>query len=123
MNNWSSKTILIAEDEDINYFLLAEILEPTHARLLWAKTGLQAVSMSRNYNIDLILMDIKMPEMNGIDAARIIRAEQSDLPIIAQTAYAMQSERELILASGCDDCIVKPLRINTLMNAIRIFFQ
>lgn len=122
MNNWSTKTILIAEDEDINYFLLAEILEPTHAKLLWAKNGIQAVSLSRLHSIDLILMDIKMPEMNGIEAARIIRGENSEIPIIAQTAYAMQNEREIILASGCDECIVKPLKINTLITAIKKFF-
>ena len=69
-------------------------------------------------DIDLILMDIKMPELSGIEVTRLIRQFNPDIPIIAQTAYAMEEDKELILKSGCNSYISKPIKANMLMNIL-----
>jgi PAS domain S-box-containing protein len=117
--NWKGKTILIAEDEEINYNLLETIISPTKAKIIRAKNGLEAVEICRNkLNIDLVLMDIKMPDMNGFDATKKIKLTRKNLPIIAQTAYAMSVDEDNCLRAGCDDYISKPLQIDDLLNKV-----
>ncbi len=105
--------ILVAEDEEVNYLYLDVLFEDEiegNYHLIHAKNGLEAVELcSSNDNIDLVLMDIKMPLMNGHEAAREIKKKFPGLPIIAQTAYSTVSERELALEYGCDDFISKPI--------------
>lgn len=121
--NWSNKLILVAEDVDSNYFLIQTILKTTGARMLWAKNGLEAYEMCReNYDIDLVLMDIQMPVMNGYDATREIKKIRPSLPIIAQTAYAMYGEKDKSIDAGCDDYIPKPLKKRKLLSHINRFF-
>lgn len=112
---WQGKTILIAEDEEINYMLLFEALNRTGAKILHAEDGDQAVELIRNTNVDIILMDIKMPQSNGYEATREIKRINSTIPIIAQTAYALAGEKEQIIDAGCDDYIAKPIKINALL--------
>ncbi len=117
--NWTGKTILIAEDEDVNYNLLETILSPTSSKILRAKTGLEVIKLcENNKNIDLVLMDIKMPDLNGLEATKRIKVFRKNLPVIAQTAYAMSTDEENCLQSGCDDYISKPLRIDELLRKI-----
>jgi len=117
--NWTGKTILIAEDEEVNYSLLETILSPTSAEILRAKTGLEVIKYCENReDIDLVLMDIKMPDLNGLEATKRIKAIRTSLPVIAQTAYAMSTDEENCLQSGCDDYISKPLRIDELLKKI-----
>ena len=117
--NWSGKTILIAEDEEVNYNLFETILSPTSAELLRAKTGLEVIRYCESRDdIDLVLMDIKMPDLNGLEATKRIKALRADIPVIAQTAYAMSTDEENCLQSGCDDYIAKPLRIDDLLKKI-----
>ncbi|MGC9341719.1 MAG: PAS domain S-box protein [Bacteroidales bacterium] len=115
--NWSDKTFLIAEDDASNYFLLHENLKKFKVNILWAKTGIEAVETFKNSpnSIDLILMDVQMPEMNGYEATRLIKELNPEVPVIAQTAYAMAGEREASLKAGCDDYISKPLIMNELL--------
>ncbi len=120
--NWHDKTILIAEDEELNYMYLEEALRKTKAQIIWAKDGKEAVekfSQPSQKAIDLVLMDIKMPEMNGYDATRKIKQHNPKTPVIAQTAYAMTGEKELILDAGCDDYISKPVKVKKLLNTIK----
>lgn len=113
---WSGKTLLIAEDEETNYNLLESILAPTKAKILWAKTGFEAVEMcKKSKNIDLVLMDMKMPGMDGFEATKKIKAHRKELPVLAQTAYAMSTDEENCLQAGCDDYIAKPIRIDDLL--------
>jgi PAS domain S-box-containing protein len=122
--NWSGKTILIAEDEEVNYNLLETIISPTSAQLLRAKTGLEVIKYCEtNEDIDLVLMDIKMPDLNGLEATKRIKTIRPNLPVIAQTAYAMSTDEENCLKSGCDDYIAKPLRIDDLLKKIDHYFQ
>lgn len=117
--NWKGKTILIAEDEEINFNLLETIVSPTKAKIIRAKNGIEAVEMCQNVKeIDIVLMDIKMPDMNGFDATKKIKLSRRTLPIIAQTAYAMSVDEDNCLRAGCDDYISKPLQIDDLLNKI-----
>lgn len=122
--DWSDKLILVAEDVDSNYFLIQTILKKTGVHLQWAKNGQEAYEMCRkNYDIDLVLMDIQMPIMNGYDATREIKKIRPSLPVIAQTAYAMSGEKEKSLDAGCDDYIPKPLKKKELLSRINRFFS
>ncbi|MBA7589636.1 Aerobic respiration control sensor protein ArcB [subsurface metagenome] len=122
--NWKGKTILIAEDEEANYNLLETILGPTQAKIIRAKTGEDAVRQCyKGSKIDIVLMDIKMPDMNGFEATKEIKAIRKDLPIIAQTAYAMSTDKDQCLQIGCDDYISKPLRIDDLLKKIERFIN
>jgi PAS domain S-box-containing protein len=108
--------ILIAEDEKISELLLTVSIEKISKEILYAKTGLEVVSICKKHaDIDVILMDIKMPDMNGIEATRIIREFNKDVIIIAQTAYGLTGDKERILEAGCDDYIVKPIDMEKLM--------
>lgn len=117
--NWEGKKLLIAEDEDANYNLLATILDPTKAKLIWVTSGKDAIEKCKiDQSIDLVLMDMKMPDMNGFESTRQIKIIRNKLPIIAQTAYAMSTDEENCLSAGCDDYISKPLRIDNLLAKI-----
>jgi PAS domain S-box-containing protein len=117
--NWNKKTVLIAEDEEINFLYITEVLSGTNVNILIARNGLEAVEIVKtNSNIDLILMDIKMPEMNGYEATKIIKQHKPGLPIIAQTAYAMAGDREIALSVGCDDYISKPVKKDKLISIL-----
>lgn len=108
--NWDGKTILIAEDDISSIFYLKEILKDTGANLLIAKDGEKSIQLCRKHsNIDIVLMDIQMPLINGYEATRQIKALRNDLPVIAQTAYAMPEEKKRCFDSGCDDYIAKPI--------------
>ena len=119
-----STTIVIAEDEDLNFMLLDELLSDSNLTILRASNGLEALDICKsNQNIDLVLMDIKMPIMNGFEATERILEIRPTLPIIAQTAYSSDADKARAFASGCLDFISKPinkdqliLKINKLLN-------
>lgn len=112
LNNY---TILVAEDEEYNYILVKYILQKEGMDVLWARNGEEAVRLFRdNSNIDLVMMDIKMPVMNGLDATKEIKKIKPEIPIIAVTAYALSEDREICLSSGCDEFITKPINRNQL---------
>ena len=117
-HDWSGKTILVAEDENSNFEFIQATLSRTNAKILRAKNGIEAVDACFRNKIDLVLMDIRMPEMNGYEATRKIRAKMPDLPVVSLTAYAMTEDRAKSLAEGCDDHISKPIRPNELIEKI-----
>lgn len=120
--NFAGKKILIAEDEETNYFYLETVLKRTGAILFRARNGDEAVQVCKDQpTIDLVLMDIKMPELNGLDATRLIREFNATLPIIAQTAYALVGERNKCLSAGCNDYISKPINRESLLKMITSF--
>jgi PAS domain S-box-containing protein len=111
INNWKGKVILIVEDNYLNSKLLQRMIEPTGAEILIVSDGKPAIDACiNNQNIDLVLMDIQMPEMDGYEATRMIKSLRPEIPVIAQTAYAMAEEKERIIIAGCDDYIAKPIR-------------
>lgn len=117
--DWSTKYILIVEDEKFNSIYLNAALSRTKINLLWAKNGEEAIEQVKNAKkIDLILMDIRLPVMDGYEATKAIKLINRNIPIIAQTAYALEGDREKILNVGCDDYLSKPILINDLLSTI-----
>jgi PAS domain S-box-containing protein len=115
--------VLIVEDDPSSYDLLYIMLEDHIRDCIHANSGKDAVNMVKTFpDIDLVLMDIKMPDMNGYEATRIIREFNKDIVIIAQTAYALTGDREKALEAGCNDHITKPLRQKDLIKVIRKYF-
>lgn len=115
----TGKTILIAEDENANFFFLKKVLEPTGARVLHAWNGKEAVDLFTSHpEIDFVLMDILMPEMNGYQATKIIKGMNPNMPVIAQTALAMEGDAQKVIDAGCDGYISKPIRMKTLLEMI-----
>ena len=102
------KRILIAEDNDSNYMLMTYILKSQY-EIFRAFNGREAVEKAKTEKPDMVLMDIKMPIMDGLQATRLIRAEMPDLPIIALTANAFDNDRQQALDAGCNDFISKPV--------------
>ena len=121
--NWSNKKILVAEDEELNWLFIREMLRQTGATIQRAHHGREAVDLTREIFPDAILMDIKMPEMNGIEAVREIRGFNDTVPIIAQSAYVMTEEKEESLLVGCNHFVTKPLDRTTIMELIDSYFR
>ena len=108
------KTILVAEDEESNYELVRIVLQKRY-RLIRARNGIEAVMFNEDEHPDLILMDIRMPEMNGLDATRIIKEVSHNTPIIALSAYAFDENIRYAMVAGCDDFMAKPFRVEELI--------
>jgi CheY-like chemotaxis protein len=109
--DWNNRVVLITEDEEVNFFYLKTLLQKADAKVIRAKNGKEAVDIIRKYKggIDLILMDLNMPVMDGYEAMRIIKSQHPSIPIIAQTAYTMNNDRHRCLEAGFNDYIAKPI--------------
>lgn len=116
-------TVLLAEDDVRNIFALSSVLEPLGVTLQIARNGREALEHLAKHDVDLVLMDIMMPEMDGITAMRQIRANRQwqDLPIIALTAKAMADDRERCLEAGANDYIAKPIDVDKLVSLCRVW--
>ncbi|HEY4789542.1 MAG TPA: ATP-binding protein [Bacteroidales bacterium] len=122
--DWSEKTILIAEDEELNYRYLQALLQPTNVNIRWAENGQKAIDYVLNDpSINLILMDIRMPVLNGLEATKIIKSTNHTIPIIAQTAYAQSHERENYIKAGCDEFIPKPINTSHFISVLKKFLN
>jgi CheY-like chemotaxis protein len=116
--------ILIVEDDEISYSVLTKMLQKISKEVLHAITGVQAVEACRNNpDLDLVLMDIRMPNMDGNEATRQIRQFNKDVIIIAQTAYAFSGDKELALEAGCNDYISKPINKTLLFELINKYIN
>ncbi len=123
-SNLSNKNILITDDDDRNLSLLAHFLEPEKANLIFAGNGQEAIDIIvKSKNIDLVLMDIKMPVMNGLDATKIIKEKFPRIPVIIQTAYAMDNEKEAAMNAGGDAYVSKPVNRKLLLETISKFLK
>ena len=119
MNEKKYPNILIAEDVESNFLYLKAVLSKLNAKILWAKNGIEAVELCDQDNtIDLILMDLQMPEMNGYEATLVLKKKDPQLPIVAQTAFAMSDDREKALDAGCDDYLAKPIKSKDLLAVV-----
>lgn len=115
--------ILVAEDDDSNFKLIKAIIGKK-CDIIWARNGSEAVELFKEHQsqIDAILMDIKMPLMNGLEATKIIRSMSADIPIIIQTAYAFSTDRENALKAGATEVLVKPITLSILRTSISTYF-
>jgi CheY-like chemotaxis protein len=122
--NLEDKKILIVEDDETNYRLLKHYLAKTKSRLTWAKNGLEALENVRNNNnFDLILMDLKLPVMDGVEATKLIRQINPDQLIVAQTAFAQKEEKIEFLKCEFNGYIEKPIIIKKLMDILSDVFK
>ena len=119
--SYENKTILIAEDEYSNFLYLQMVIKKTNANVVWAKDGIEATEYCKNNKPDLILMDIKMPLMDGLEATRRIKQISPEIPIVAQTAFAMENDGRLCLEAGCDEYVSKPIKKINLINLLSKF--
>jgi PAS domain S-box-containing protein len=118
----SKAVVMIAEDDEISYNYFKELMIDTKMTILRAANGMQAIDMFKEHpEINLILMDIKMPGINGLDAVRLIKEINPNVPVVAQTAYALESDKIKALAAGCDDYLSKPIAKDKLLDILRKF--
>lgn len=115
--------ILVAEDDDSNFKLIKAIIGKK-CDIQWAKNGEEIVALFKEYGKEAkaILMDIKMPVMNGLDATKIIREENKEIPIIMQTAYAFSSDKESAMNAGASEVLVKPITLSILRGTLTKYF-
>ena len=105
--------ILVAEDNASNYLLIEILLKHTY-RLIHAQNGREAVAFFQSHHPQLILMDIKMPHMDGLEATRLIRSYSKEVPIVALTAFAFEPDKDRAIEAGCNDFLTKPVSQNAL---------
>jgi CheY-like chemotaxis protein len=122
--SWKEKIILIVEDDEVSLEFLKELLIPSKVKLLVARDGIEAIETAKKRrDIDLILMDVQLPSMSGKDSMIHIREFNEEVPIIAQTAFAMSGDREKYLEMGFDDYISKPINVVELIEMIERHFD
>jgi CheY-like chemotaxis protein len=103
---------------------LKAVLSKLSATVFWAKNGIEAIDLCTPENaIDLILMDLQMPDMNGYEATKILKKKFPKLPIVAQTAFAMSDDREKAIDAGCDDYLAKPIKSKDLLSVVGKFIK
>jgi len=112
------KKVLVAEDEELNYLFIYELLSILNVEIIHARNGKEAVELYLKTQPDLILMDIKMPILDGYEAVSAIRKLNNKVPIIVQTAYALVGEKEKAIESGCNDYISKPIDSDRLLEIV-----
>ncbi|MDX2074029.1 MAG: response regulator [Alphaproteobacteria bacterium] len=117
------KKILIVEDNDLNLKLFRDLLAAHGYDTIETKEGLEAIVLTRAEHPDLILMDIQLPEISGLDVTRRLKADPAicHIPIVAVTAFAMKDDEEKIMAAGCEAYLSKPIAIATFMETVRRF--
>jgi CheY-like chemotaxis protein len=116
---WVGKSILVVEDVASNYHFLAATLSKSGARLTWVKAGEEAVELVKSgHHFDLVLMDVQLTGYDGYHTTGIIKSLKPELPIIAQTAFAMLGEKEKSILAGCDEYLSKPIKPITLLQTI-----
>jgi CheY-like chemotaxis protein len=114
--DWNYRTILIVEDVKPNFIFLKNLLASTKATILHATTGGEAINIcAENDKIDLVLMDLHLPGMNGYEATQKLKEIRNDLTIVAQTAFVFSGEKQKCLDAGCDDYIAKPIKSEELI--------
>ena len=122
--NWSARKCLLVDDNKDVLIYLKRILMDTGIIVIMARSGPEALEIiSTTPDIDVVLLDMQMPEMNGIEATRLIRKIRKDLPIIAQTAFIFEDDKDIILEAGCDACLIKPIRKEHLLTVMSSFIK
>jgi PAS domain S-box-containing protein len=122
--NWSSRKCLLVDDNKDVLIYLNRILLDTGVTIITARSGFEAIEIVKSTpDIDVVLLDMQMPEMNGIEATREIRKIRKNLPIIAQTAFIFEDDKDIILEAGCDACLIKPIRKDHLLTVMSSFVK
>ena len=123
--NAPNKTVLVVEDNDLNMKLFHDLLEAHGYQVLQTKNGLEALKLAREHHPDLILMDIQLPEVSGLEVTKWLK-EDSDLrgiPVVAVTAFAMKGDEEKIREGGCEAYIAKPISVASFLQTVEQFLS
>ena len=120
-----SKTILIVEDNELNMKLLNDLLQAHGYSTLQTMNGRDVIKIAREHNPDLILMDIQLPEISGLEVTKMLKADDDlkSIPVIAVTAFAMKGDEEKIREGGCEGYIAKPISVPTFLDTISKFLD
>ena len=119
----NKKKILIAEDVMVNYLFFVALFKQTKVELYHAINGYKVLDILKETNVDLILMDMVMPELDGIATTKEVRKTHKHVPIIAQTSMTARTDKDEIFKAGCNDIISKPIKPRILLNKINRFFE
>ncbi len=119
------KTVLVVEDNDLNMKLFHDVLEAHGYNVLQAKDGMEGLRMAREHRPDLILMDIQLPDVSGLEVTKWLKDDETlkSIPVIAITAFAMAGDKEKILEGGCDAYLVKPISIPNFLQTVERFVR
>jgi len=119
----TEKTVLIVEDNELNMKLFNDLLDAHGYRTLQTRDGMEALDMARTHKPDLILMDIQLPEVSGLEVTKWLKAddELQGIPVVAVTAFAMKGDEEKIREGGCEAYISKPISVATFLDTVRKF--
>lgn len=125
MTNPNAKLVLIVEDNDLNMKLFRDIIEVHGYRTLHTRDGLEVLDLAREHHPDLILMDIQLPEISGLDVTKWLKndPELRHIPVIAVTAFAMKGDEDKIRAGGCEDYLSKPISVSTFVSVIKKYLE
>jgi PAS domain S-box-containing protein len=122
--NWNNRKCLLVDDNKDILLYLNRVLLDTGIKILTARSGIEAIEKIKSTpDIDVVLLDMQMPEMNGIEATKEIRKIRKDIPIIAQTAFIFEDDKDIILEAGCDACLIKPIRKDHLLTVMSSFLK
>jgi hypothetical protein len=122
--DFTGKTVLIVEDNETSSFYFEAALKKLNATTIWAKNGKEAVELFReNEQINLVLMDLNMPEMDGFEATKMIKKIRPQVPVIVQSAYILSGEENRSFEAGGDEFLAKPIRLNMLVDTITRFLK
>jgi two-component system cell cycle response regulator DivK len=119
------KTILIVEDNDLNMKLFNDLLQANGYNTMQTKSGMEALQLTREHRPDLILMDIQLPEISGLEVTKRLKADDDlkHVPVVAVTAFAMKGDEEKILEGGCEGYIAKPISVPSFLETIAKFIN
>ncbi len=119
------KTVLIVEDNDLNMKLFHDLLEAHGYNTIQTKDGMEALSLAREHMPDLILMDIQLPEVSGLEVTKWIKEDEAlkSIPVIAVTAFAMKGDEEKIREGGCEAYVAKPISVENFLNTVKEFLS
>jgi two-component system cell cycle response regulator DivK len=123
--NGSAKTVLVVEDNELNMKLFHDLLEAHGYNILQTKDGMDALRIAREHKPDLILMDIQLPEVSGLEVTKWIKEDDNlkSIPVIAVTAFAMKGDEEKIREGGCEAYIAKPISVTNFLETVRKFLN
>jgi two-component system cell cycle response regulator DivK len=123
--NGSNKTVLVVEDNELNMKLFHDLLEAHGYNILQTKDGMDALRIAREHKPDLILMDIQLPEVSGLEVTKWIKEDEDlkSIPVIAVTAFAMKGDEEKIREGGCEAYIAKPISVTNFLETVQRFLN
>ncbi|MEA1876920.1 MAG: response regulator [Bacteroidota bacterium] len=120
--NWEKYKILVVEDAETNLMFIKAAIYKTGITILWARDGMEAIEkVQEDKSINVVLMDLRMPNLDGFRATEVIKSIRKDLPVIAQTTFTDEMDKERVFDAGCDAYLAKPIRLEILLETIDRF--